>query len=1069
MRLTTVILIASLLQVSASTFGQRITLSQKNASLESVLKEIRKQSGFDFYYDGNTISAKQKVDVSIRNLTVKEAMEQALNGLNLSYEIDGSRVTIKKKERSIFDKVAAFFTSLDVYGRVVNQEGQPIPYATLMIKGTTLKAVAGENGHFTFKNVDEKAIIVISSIGYTTREISVMADLGDIILEQSNSKLDEVMVIGYGATTRRLSTGSTGQVTGDEITRQPVSNPILALQGRVPGLFITQNAGFSGANVSVVIRGQNSLTFNSAAPLYVIDGVPFTSNPVERSAGGFSGVGVGFSPLNTINPSEIESIDVLKDADATAIYGSRGANGVILITTRKGKKQDTRFDLELSNGFGSITNSIPMLNTQQYLDIRRQAFLNDGITPTPENAPDLTLWDQNGYTDFPDLLIGKTSHQTNAALSISGGDDYTQFVLGGNYRKESVVFYSKPADKAVQSRLSIQHKSRNNKFSSTASVSYNVDNNTIPNFNMTLANYSLPPNYPVYNPNGTLYFGPGYDSPLAPFNATTNLKSANLNASAGLSYKLLPGLNLKATGGYNLIDVEGSNITPASANNPANNFFQLAVLNHNYVKTYIVEPQINYQHKIGKGTLNALLGGTWQQTQTVQPYFLLATFTNLQLVNSLSALNILARSSGYKDYRYASGFARLEYNWDGKYLLSANVRRDGSSRFGESNRYGNFGSAAAAWIFSKESFIADNLPWLSFGKLRASYGTIGNDKIPDYEYQSGYDTGTEYGIETTLIPGRIANPYLKWEQTKKLDLALETGFLKDRILFSANFYRNRSSNLLGTTPLPVQTGFEAYTTNLPATVQNHGLELELSTVNYRNSNFSWNTSFNFTAPRNKLLAFDDLQNSSYANMYVVGESLNLRTIFRSGGIVDGIATAVDVNGDGVISEGINANGNGDYIVAGSADPKFYGGINNTLTYKGLQLDFLFQLIKRDATRGDLNFAAPPGQGFNIPESLLDVGLKYTSTYGTPAADSFYHFTNSDAALEDASFVRLKNISLAYSVPESWTKRVRISGLQLFARGQNLLTFTKYKGLDPETLTTQVPPLKMFIAGFKATF
>ncbi len=1057
------------MQVSAAGLAQKISLSRSNAALKTVLRDIRIQSGYVFLYNEAQIRNAKPVSIKVDNADFKDVLRQIFSEQPLTYSINEKTITVKERPSSLLDRVISAFARVDVRGRIVDKDGNGIPGVTILVKGTSRSTNTSNTGGFSLNDLPEGSVLIIRSVGYNTKEVEARPELGEIVLEMSDSKLDEVMVIGYGATTRRLSTGSTGQVTGEEITRQPVSNPILALQGRVPGLFITQNAGFSGANVSVVIRGQNSLTFNSAAPLYVIDGVPFTSSPVERSAGGFFGVGVGFSPLNTINPSEIESIDVLKDADATAIYGSRGANGVILITTKKGKKQDTRFDLELSSGFGSITNSIPMLSTQQYLDIRRQAFLNDGITPTPENAPDLTLWDQNGYTDFPDLLIGKTSHQTNAALSISGGDDYTQFVLGGNYRKESVVFYSKSADKAVQSRLSVQHKSRNNKFSSTASVSYNIDNNTIPSFNMTLANYALPPNYPVYNTDGTLYFGPGYDSPLAPFNATTNLKSANLNASAGLSYKLLPGLDLKATGGYNLIDVEGSNITPASASNPANNFFQLAVLNHNYVKTYIVEPQINYEHKIGKGTLNALLGGTWQQTQTVQPYFLLATFTNLQLVNSLSALNILAKSSGYKDYRYASGFARLEYNWDNKYLLSANIRRDGSSRFGESNRYGNFGSAAAAWIFSKESFIADNLPWLSFGKLRASYGTIGNDKIPDYEYQSGYDTGTEYGIETTLIPGRIANPYLKWEQTKKLDLALETGFLKDRILFSANFYRNRSSNLLGTTPLPVQTGFEAYTTNLPATVQNHGLELELSTVNYRNSNFSWNTSFNFTAPRNKLLAFDDLQNSSYANMYVVGESLNLRTIFRSGGIIDGIATAVDVNGDGVISEGINANGNGDYIVFGSADPDFYGGINNTLTYKGLQLDFLFQLIKRDDTRGDLNFATAPGQGFNIPESLLDVGLKYTSTYGTPAADSFYYFTNSDAAVEDASFVRLKNISLAYSVPQSWTKRVRISGLQLFARGQNLLTFTKYKGLDPETLTTQVPPLKMFIAGFKATF
>jgi hypothetical protein len=293
---------------------------------------------------------------------------------------------------------------------------------------------------------------------------------------------------------------------------------------------------------------------------------------------------------------------------------------------------------------------------------------------------------------------------------------------------------------------------------------------------------------------------------------------------------------------------------------------------------------------------------------------------------------------------------------------------------------------------------------------------------------------------------------------------LELGFFKDRIFISGNYYRNRSSNLLANIALPGQTGFNAYSANLPAVVQNKGFEFELSTTNISDNNLTWRSSFNISIPRNKLLSFPTLQTSSYANTYRVGKSLNLRTLYHSTGIVDGIATAQDVNGDGVITGGLS----GDQIVSGSADPKFYGGFNNTFNYKGIQLDFLFQFTNRTSQRGDLSFFTYPGRPNNVPESMLDIPLKYSSTSGSPAMNSYFYYAGSDAAIESASFVRLKNVSLAYNLPEAFVKRLKISGVQVYAHGQNLLTFTKYKGLDPETLGTSLPPLKMLVTGIKLT-
>lgn len=1067
MRLTTVLLILSLTQVTSATLAQKISLSKSNASLKAVLKDLRIQSGYVFLYNEAQIKHAKPVSISVKNSDFNEVLEEIFADQPLTFSINEKTITLKERQISFLDRLMNAFAVIDVNGRIVDQNGNAVPGATILVKGAGISTISDVSGFFSLKKVDDKAILILSSVGYLTREINVRKDLGNVTLEISNAKLDEVVVIAYGTTTRRLNTGSVSSVLGTEITQQPVTNPILGLSGRVPGLFITQSAGYAGATYNASIRGQTSLGFQSSTPLYVIDGIPFGDRPVEQTAGG-SGV-VGFSPLNNISPDEIESINVLKDADATAIYGSRGANGVILITTRKGKAGKTQLSVDVNSGFGEVTNKVDMISSADYLRIRREAFANEGITPTVISAPDLLLWDQSADTNIPNLLMGQTAHQTKAAFNISGGDVYTQFIFGGNFRRETTVMKTSTRDQAVQFHTSMQHKSKDERFNFSLSASYNTDNNTVPNYNIVYANYSLPPNYPLYNADGSLYFAPGYNNPLAQFNSISSLKSTNLVSSVNMAYKILDGLVLKADLGYNYNNVFSTTVTPANASNPLLNFSPTSALGNNFIKTYIAEPQLNYTHSWGKGKLTALVGGSWQQTESTQPYYVLGSFSNLQLATSLSALNVIYSSSGYKNYKYDSGFGRLQYDHAGKYLFSGNIRRDGSSRFGAERPFGTFGSGAAAWIFSKEDFAASAMPWLSFGKLRASYGTIGSDKsIDDYATLSTYNPGIGYGPQLGISPTRINNPYLQWEVTKKLDLAIELGFLHDRIFLSANYYRNRSNNLLGSMPLPIQAGFDSYDANLPATVQNKGFEFELSTLNIKTKDFSWRSSFNISTPRNKLIAFADLENSVYANTYVVGQPLNLITALHSTGIVDGIATAEDVNGDGMVTSGLASNGSGDFIVAGTTDPKFFGGLNNTITYKGFQLDLLFQFVNRKARRGDINLLAYPGTGYNIPKSFLDVPLRYSPRFGTLATNAFYYYTASDAVIETASFIRLKNVAMSYTFPAAIARQLKIASLQVYCQGQNLLTFTKYKGLDPETLTTNLPTLRMLVTGIKFT-
>jgi len=1067
MRLTTVLLILSLTQVTSATLAQKISLSKSNASLKAVLKDLRIQSGYVFLYNEAQIKHAKPVSISVKNSDFNEVLEEIFADQPLTFSINEKTITLKERQIRFLDRLMNAFAVIDVNGRIVDQNGNAVPGATILVKGAGISTISDVSGFFSLKKVDDKAILILSSVGYLTREINVRKDLGNVTLEISNAKLDEVVVIAYGTTTRRLNTGSVSSVLGTEITQQPITNPILGLSGRVPGLFITQSAGYAGATYNASIRGQTSLGFQSSTPLYVIDGIPFGDRPVEQTAGG-SGV-VGFSPLNNISPDEIESINVLKDADATAIYGSRGANGVILITTRKGKAGKTQLSVDVNSGFGEVTNKVDMISSADYLRIRREAFANEGITPTVISAPDLLLWDQSADTNIPNLLMGQTAHQTKAAFNISGGDVYTQFIFGGNFRRETTVMKTSTRDQAVQFHTSMQHKSKDERFNFSLSASYNTDNNTVPNYNIVYANYSLPPNYPLYNADGSLYFAPGYNNPLAQFNSISSLKSTNLVSSVNMAYKILDGLVLKADLGYNYNNVFSTTVTPANASNPLLNFSPTSALGNNFIKTYIAEPQLNYTHSWGKGKLTALVGGSWQQTESTQPYYVLGSFSNLQLATSLSALNVIYSSSGYKNYKYDSGFGRLQYDHAGKYLFSGNIRRDGSSRFGAERPFGTFGSGAAAWIFSKEDFAASAMPWLSFGKLRASYGTIGSDKsIDDYATLSTYNPGIGYGPQLGISPTRINNPYLQWEVTKKLDLAIELGFLHDRIFLSANYYRNRSNNLLGSMPLPIQAGFDSYDANLPATVQNKGFEFELSTLNIKTKDFSWRSSFNISTPRNKLIAFADLENSVYANTYVVGQPLNLITALHSTGIVDGIATAEDVNGDGMVTSGLASNGSGDFIVAGTTDPKFFGGLNNTITYKSFQVDLLFQFVNRKARRGDINLLAYPGTGYNIPKSFLDVPLRYSPRFGTLATNAFYYYTASDAVIETASFIRLKNVAMSYTFPAAIARQLKIASLQVYCQGQNLLTFTKYKGLDPETLTTNLPTLRMLVTGIKFT-
>ncbi|MBB5441269.1 TonB-linked SusC/RagA family outer membrane protein [Pedobacter sp. AK017] len=1079
----------TIMNVCASVHAQSVSLNFKQASLTDVLSAIKKQSGFQFLYNNSEIKNAKPVSVTIKDAVLKDALDQAFKDQPLHYQILDKTIVVKEQNPSMINRLSDFIKRIFITGKISNEQGKPMPGVSIKIKGKTTTAISGSAGEY---RIDGQAgdVLVFSYVGYETQEISLSSQNSiNIVLKEGNNELDQLQVIGYGTTTRRLSTGSVGSVKAEIIAQQQITNPLIALQGRVPGLQITQTSGLPGASVKVQIRGRNSIAANNN-PLYVIDGVPFTSTPLER-IGGINNTGAVepdySSPLNTISPNDIESIDILKDADATAIYGSRAANGVVLITTKRGKSGKIKLDASLKHGVGQVTRKRKMLNTQQFLQFRRDAFTNSNITPTAANAPELFTWDQNADFDWQDWYIGGKPRTTDASLSLSGGSEQLTFLLGGNYHHEGTILPGSTHYNRSGFHSSINYRSKDSRFNLSSNLFFTSDDNKLSGsasgepFLASIVRQA--PNYPIYDDLGNYYWAPGKTNWVAQSEATNMNKTENLNASLNLSYEVVRGLFIKANAGYNSIQGYQNNQVPIIARSPANaaaggtsNFA------NNAIKTFLFEPQLSYSSTIGEGKLDVLAGTTLQQSNTRGQSIFLQGYTNDLLLGNIGFGVVSRQNSTMIQYNFLSVFGRLTYNWNEKYILNVTGRRDGSTRFGPGRQFGNFGSIGAAWLFGNESFIKETFPWLSFGKLRASYGTTGNDGIGDYGYLSLYTNSINYGNTLAIAPSQIGNDNYQWEINKKLEASLDFGFLNDRILFSPTWYRNRSGNQLVGYPLPAITGFASYNANLGAVVQNSGWEFELSTKNIRGNKFSWDSGINITIPRNKLVAFPNLDQSSYADSYVIGEPLSIIQAFHYTGTdpANGNPTVLDVNGDGnIVSSSFYNNRGGDYIIVGKTAPDWYGGFNNTIKYKNFQLDCFFLYTKQqgyNTYKRMGNF----GSGSNATNVWTDA-LNYWKQAGDidviqkPLANSTSlqgRFNSSDIGISDASFLRLKTLSLAYHLPQSTLSALKLGDCKVFVQGQNILTVTKLKGYDPENANVPalvVPLLRQWAAGIQCTF
>ncbi|MGZ3917394.1 MAG: SusC/RagA family TonB-linked outer membrane protein [Flavisolibacter sp.] len=1060
-------------------YSQSITFSLKNAPIEAAFKEIQTQSGYHFVYTTETLRDSKPVSLSVKSAPFVPLLAQLFTNQPLAYKVEDQYILVNRKKEEQQHEVLQ-----DVSGTIIDQKGQPIPGASIIVRDKKKATSSDRNGAFTLRGLERTDLLIISSVGFRTMDFQVDGQTHVVIrMEVYVSALDETVIIAYGATTNRLNTGSISKVNSENIQQQPVSNPLQAISARMPGVYIKQTSGIPGGDISIVIRGVNSLRTNGNFPLYLIDGIPFTATSLSSSATSQDILrGSGGNPLNSLNPNDIESIEVLKDADATAIYGSRGANGVVLITTKKGKTGKTQLDLDASQGIAQVAHQMDMLHTSEYLAMRREAFANDGAQPQVWDYDVNGAWDSTRYTDWQKTIIGNSAHTTNLYGSLSGGNAGTKFLLGGGYYKETTVFPGSFAYEKGSGHFNLNHTSTNQKLRLSLTSSIMVDRNFLPSKDITSLALSLSPDAPAAtDENGNLnwanntwpLFGSG--NPFALLKKTYQANSDNVITHTNFSYYLLPGLEVKLDGGFSLMHRNEIQKNPLSSYNPAFHVSSgYAVYANNSLSTWILEPQLDYKRFIGKGQMNILIGTTIQQNvQTEQSLMGFNYLNDALLENIQAAQTVRVSASNYTLYKYSALFGRLSYTWMQKYLFNFTGRRDGSSRFGPGKQFANFGAIGAGWIFSNEKFLDKIKSVLSFGKFRFSYGITGNDQIGDYQFLSTYSP-TAYPYDRGgLIPTRLLNPNFAWETNKKMEGALELG-VKNRINITIGYFRNRSSNQLVGYSLPLITGFSSVQANLAATVQNTGWEVDAQWTNIESKNFSWTSSINGTFPHNQLLSYPGIEGSTYASVYAVGKPLGILHKLNWTGIdpKTGIYTFQDVNGDGLVDDK-------DYQFSKTLGQDFYGGFQNSIHLGGWQLDFLIQYVKQTG-QNYTAFFGNPGSASNQPTAVMnhwqkngdltDIGV-FTQNYGSGAYGAYSNAVyNSDYIVCDASFLRLKNLSLSYQLSGKWLQKCSLENCKIYVQGENLLTITPYTGLDPEFQTaSRVPPLRVISAGIQLKF
>lgn len=1001
--------------------------------------------------------------------------------------------------------------NINVKGYIKDATGSGIPGVNILEKGTNNGIISGNDGGFTISVASATSTLVFSYVGFVSQQIKVNNQTTiNVVLITDVSSLEEVIVVGYGTQRKKDLTGSIVRVEMDDVIRPSTSGFDQMLQGRVPGVQISQTTGSPGGNVNVLIRGVSSITGGNQ-PLFVIDGFPIGANPSSdfnsfgsnlfTSNGAASNTASRINPLNAINPSDIESIEVLKDASATAIYGSRGSNGVVIITTKRGKAGKSQITADISYGMQSIAHKINMFNSQQYAEYLAQGRdnawvyaggkINDpntvrsaatAVRPEFRNPSSITT-----NTDWQDVIF-QTAPVKNYQVAFNTGNERTKFfITGGFFDQEGIIKTSDYKRFNLRNNVDV-HINDKLKLGTSITGSYGFGNfpNTEGHYGtggVLSAALSAAPTIPVYAADGSPYFnqadvsdGLGWlQNPLQLLNGFSDKrKTTNLLMNNFLEYNLMEGLTLRTSIGinYNTEDIKiwRSSLIPnfVSLNYPAN-AGATKINNFNWLN----ENTLNFKRRISENHNFDLLAGFSAQKDNLDMLSVGASDFPTQNVTYISAGLVNAGTHIESEWSMLSLMGRANYSFKNRILLTATVRRDGSSRFGANQKWGTFPSFSVGYNLSEEAFMK-KINFINNLKIRASYGLSGNNQIGNYNHigllgSSNYVLGSNR--VPGLVPASLTNNELTWEKSKQINLGLDLTVFKNRIDLIFDVYRNIKTALLLNVQLPSASGFDNATQNI-GDISNEGIEIGLNTVNIDYKDLKWNTNLTFSTNRNEVLkvateggriannAFQISQVgypiSSFYLMNAIGVFANAEEI--KGAALQHPRTQAgdlkfeDVNGDGVI----NAK---DSKIVGNPWPDFTWGFNNTISFKGITLNTSF--VGSQGADAYFQGGTIILNNAGVQNQIADISLNRWVSESVPGAgfqpravrnNYALGFANSSHFLFDASYIRLKNINLAYSVPASIASKLKTSNLTVFIDAQNLHTWTKYPGYDPESST-----------------
>ena len=1099
-------------------------------SLKTLLKQWEGEYHATIFYESNVVDNKRVPVPAETSTSLAERLATVLPAANLQFkELHPNYfvVTSRPAPATATGAAAVAPQNVPVSGRVTDAKGEGLPGVTVLVKGTTTGTSTGADGSFSL-SVPENSTLVFSSIGYKNQEIAVTGATSTIAIRMSDDaqSLNEVVVVGYGTQTRQDLSTSVASVGSAALARQPVAGFDQALQGQAPGVQVTTPSGAPGGGINVRIRGSATLSLN-ASPLYVVDGVPILPDYQQEITTNSQRI----NPLNTINPNDIESIDVLKDGAAAAIYGVRAANGVVVITTKRGKVGQAQVGLNVYYGRQYLRKKLDLLNASQFANEYNQILAGGGLAPAfadPNNPVNPDPAAPGPYnTDWQDAIYRPANIQ-NYQLNVSGGTEKTRYYVSGGYFNQQGININSGYDRYNFKVNLTQELSKRFRLGTNLNISRSNTNSSVrseaagANGGTVLGALSQIPTIPVYKPSGIYGTNPfnQSDNPVGNLLETKNI--AVVYQTVGNVYgefDILPNLRARTNLGIDLRNqgenyFQSTNYPGTSNSDPATKGRAQAASNTQVI--WLNENTITWNPTFGDKHHLTLLGG-----ESMQESFRNTLGATTQGFNSNIVPNLDAGAAAVGlPYSYAdswsllSYFGRANYDYDGKYLLQASIRADGTSRFTDKYRFGYFPAVSAAWRVSKEDFFPQN-GTVSDLKLRASFGANGNQEIYTYQRFAQYSLsglgyqGTGSGIVGGATQTTIGNNDLHWETTYQYNAGIDIGMFNNRLTLNVDVYNKQTRDLLQLVPIAVSTGAQTLSVqqNL-GSIQNRGLEIGLTTTNVEASNggFGWTTSLNVSGNRNRILDLGQRVNDAGVSspttvisgdqIAKAGNPLGAFYGYISQGIVQsdadsrGLATQngaspkagdikfQDLNGDGVI------NGS-DMTIIGNPNPKAFAGVTNNFSYKGVELSVFFQgqfgNEIYNQTRAILESQSDPN---NQTTRVLNHWSPTNTNTDVPRPVRFDPAGNnrfSNRWLEDGSYVRLKNVTLSYTIPAAISKHAAIQNLRVYATGQNLLTWTHYTGYDPEVSanpfsTTQpgvdygvYPQSRTYTVGLNATF